>query len=122
MVGLAARTVGLERENCTCRISLCLTLCLPDVTKKPRSLSLPGLPVNPRGTERPRYCYGSPEATLIGTVACPVPAVKWPLRSLADQPRRVVRPHRRHGRREEKPRRSETGPGSQIFLTTAATF
>jgi len=60
MVGFAPQTLGLEPENFTRPVSLRLTLCLPHVTKKPRSLSLPGLPVNSRGTEMPRCCYGSP--------------------------------------------------------------
>lgn len=64
MVGFASQTLGLEPENSTRPVSLHLTLCLPHVTRKPRSLSLPGLPVNPRGTELPRYFYGSPGATL----------------------------------------------------------
>jgi hypothetical protein len=50
MVAFAPQTLELEPENFTRPVSLRLTLCLPHVTKKPRSLSLPGLSVNPRGT------------------------------------------------------------------------
>jgi len=68
MVGFAPQTLGLEPENFTRRVSFRLTLCRPRVTKKPRLLSLPGLPVGPRGTVMPRCCLGSPCATLFITV------------------------------------------------------
>lgn len=60
MLAFAAGTVRVEPENLTGLASARLTLCLPHVMKKPRSLSLPGLPVNSRGTQMPRCCYGSP--------------------------------------------------------------
>lgn|GEM_PF-4483378 len=60
MVGFATQNLGLEPENFTRPICLPLPLFLTNVTKKFRSLSLPGLSVNPRVTEMPRCCYSSP--------------------------------------------------------------
>ena len=63
MVGFAPQTLGLEPENFTRPASARLSLCRPRLAKKPRSLSLPGLSVNPRGTGVPRNLYGSPTRT-----------------------------------------------------------